>query len=254
VAITRYAVPASQRPDGAAWSKVVLREISNAIKTEIATVTGVSVEFRQLLSWMRAVPTDRQASSMDVARRMACAAGVTRLVEQRSVGNRREGEASLAAMLEDGRAIYIENGPGAAQRKALARAHGVFVISPRSSLAEIERAQQHDDAPFPSLDMTVSATNDSTLGQRLLVHNELEYDAVINAAWLGDVFSRRGLTPVEAAVWAQRTGVLDPAGRSEELPEIAARLGMAGRSEARAALRRARRKLEGVSDELVDVA
>jgi DNA-binding NarL/FixJ family response regulator len=65
---------------------------------------------------------------------------VTRLIEQRAVPNRREGEASLTAMLEDGRAVYIENGPGAAARKALARAHGVFVISPRSSLAEIERA------------------------------------------------------------------------------------------------------------------
>ena len=39
-----------------------------------------------------------------------------------------------------------------------------------------------------------------------------------------------------------------------EQHDIAARLGMTGRSEARAALRRARRKLEGVSHELVDVA
>jgi hypothetical protein len=254
VAITRYAVPAAKRPDGAAWSKVVLREISNAIKTEIATVTGVSVEFRQLISWMRSTPSDRVAPAADVALRMACAAGVTRLIEQRVAANRHEGEATLIAMLDDGRAIYIENGPGASARKSLARAHGLFVISPRSSLAEIERAQQHDDAPFPSLDMEVSAATGATLGQRLLVHDELEYDAVINTAWIGDLFSRRGLSPIEAAVWARRTGVLDPAGRSEELPEIAARLGMSGRSEARAALRRARRKLEGVSHDLVDVA
>ncbi len=128
------------------------------------------------------------------------------------------------------------------------------MISPRSSLAEIERAQQHDDAPFPSLDMEVGAVSGATLGQRLLVHEELEYDAVINTAWIGDLFSRRGLSPIEADVWARRTGVLDPAGRAQELPEIAAHLGMAGRSEARAALRRARRKLEGVGHELVDVA
>ncbi len=120
VAITRYAVPASRRPDGAAWSKVVFREISNAIKTEIATVTGVSVEFRQLISWMRSVPSDRLAPADEVAHRMACAAGVTRLVEQREAANRREGEATLTAMLTDGRAVYVAHGPGAAERKSLA--------------------------------------------------------------------------------------------------------------------------------------
>jgi hypothetical protein len=205
VAITRYAVPASQRPDGAAWSKVVLREISNAIKTEIATVTGVSVEFRQLISWMRSTPSDRLAPAADVALRMACAAGVTRLVEQRVVANRHEGEQTLIAMLADGRAMFVENGPGASERKSLARAHGLFVISPRSSLAEIERAQQHDDAPLPSLDMEVSVATGATLGQRLLVHDELEYDAVINTAWISDLFSRR--------VVADRSSRLGPAHR-----------------------------------------
>jgi hypothetical protein len=41
-----------------------------------------------------------------------------------------------------------------------------------------------------------------------------------------------------------RTGVLDPTGQATELPDIATELSLSGRDEARAALRRARRKLE----------
>jgi hypothetical protein len=58
-----------------------------------------------------------------------------------------------------------------------------------------------------------------------------------------------GMTPVEAMVWLQRTGALDPGGHGTELPDIAADLGLQGRAEARAALRRARRKLDAWTSE-----
>ena len=53
-----------------------------------------------------------------------------------------------------------------------------------------------------------------------------------------------GMTALEAMVWLQRTGALDPGGHATELPDIAADLGLRDRAEARAALRRARRKLD----------
>ena len=43
-----------------------------------------------------------------------------------------------------------------------------------------------------------------------------------------------GMTSLEAMVWLQRTGVLDPGGHGTELPDIAADLGLEGRAEARA--------------------
>jgi hypothetical protein len=58
------------------------------------------------------------------------------------------------------------------------------------------------------------------------------------------------MSPIEALVWLHRSGALDPGGHGSELPDIAETLGMSGRGEARAALRRARRKLDSWVDEL----
>lgn len=252
LATQRYCGPAGDRPDTAAWSKVAMREVAAAVSSEIATITGVSVEFRQLLNWMRANPEDRDAPAAEVAFRMARAAGLTRVIEQRLAADRAEAARVLDAMLADGRAVYVAHGPHAATAKALAKAHGLFVISPRSSLAEIERAQRTHGGAVASLDAPRGVGDGPTLGDAILV-DQGSYESVLNQEFLSQVFEQRGISKLEAAVWISRTGVLDPGGRGDELPEIADVLGLAGRAEARAALRRARRKLEGVAADL-DVA
>ena len=74
VAITRYAVPASQRPDGAAWSKVVLRRDLERHQDGDRHGHRRVRRVPPAPPWMRSLPTDRHAASVDVAHRMACAA------------------------------------------------------------------------------------------------------------------------------------------------------------------------------------
>lgn len=242
----RYAGRAADRPQTAAWSKVAMREVGNAVKAEIAAVTGISVEFRQLLTWFRAHPQDRNRPTIDVAADMAFAAGVTRLVQAHRAVDRASGAALLEAMLADGRAVYVGPGDDPA-RKAAARAEGRFVVAPRSSLAEIERAQRHSDQPPVTLDGPAGSESEATLADLVLVDAEQGFARVDVEEFLDRLFADAGLTPLEADVWAARTGVH---GAPDELPEIAADLGLDGRAEARAALRRAWRKLSSVGDEL----
>ncbi len=242
----RYAGAAEDRPQTAAWSKVAMREVGNAVKAEIAAVTGISVEFRQLLTWFRMHPHDRNRLTADVAADMAFAAGVTRLVQAHRAVDRIAGAALLEAMLADGRASYI--GPGDDQAaKAAARAAGQFVVAPRSSLAEIERAQRHSDQPPLTLDGRAGSESDTTMADLVLVDNDRGFAHVDVDLFLERLFADAGLTQLEADVWSARTGVH---GVADELPEIAADLGLDGRAEARAALRRAWRKLSSVGDEL----
>jgi hypothetical protein len=252
LAMRRYAAPAGRRPTTAAWSKVALREVANAVKAEIASVTGMSVEFRQLLTWFRTHPADRDAPAADVAFRMAHAAGVTRLLQARRAPGRDGAERLLDAMLADGSALYVA--PGAdPSLKAAASAAGRFVIAPRSSLVEIERAQRHNEQPAPSLDAPMSSADGSpTMGEQWLVDLTHAYGEVEARSFLSTSLSARGVTPTEAAVWLARTGALG--GGPDELPEIADDLGLSGRAEARAALRRAWRKLEPLGDELLAAA
>jgi hypothetical protein len=248
----RYAAPASQRPATASWSKVALREVANAVKAEIAAVTGMSVEFRQLLAWFRAHPADRHAPVDEVAFRMARAAGVTRLMQARRAISRDAAERQIDLMLADGSAVYVA--PSAEPSvKTAARAHGRFVISPRSSLAEIERAARHSEQPAPSLDMPVSTVDGApTFGEQWLVDVAHAYDEVETRSFLASSLASKGVSATEAAVWLARTGALG--GGPDELPEIAEDLGLAGRSEARAALRRAWRKLDTIGDDLAAAA
>ena len=246
LASRRYAAPASQRPTTAAWSKVAMREVGNAIKAEIASVTGISIEFRQLISWFRAHPGDRSRTAVDVSRDMAIEAGVTRLIQAHLAPGRQRGARLLDEMLADGRAIYVPAGADTSV-KANARAEGLFVVSPRSSLAEIERAQRHADVPGVSLDAAVHAGSDTTVADLWLVDGGEEYEEVDVRLFLHASLADRGLSDLEAAVWCARTGALSTA---DELPEIATDLGLEGRAEARAALRRAWRKLDSLGDEL----
>jgi hypothetical protein len=222
-----------------AWSKLVQRAIGNALRAEIARVTGVSVEFRQLLGWCHTHPEDRALPAEDVARRMAVAAGVTRLMPLRSITDRRVAEEELYRMLATGEAQYVPPGREAAVESHRLRAQGVFVISSRSSLAEIERARRFTGASIPVLD----AELEQDRGTHLAVLDD-GYDVADLVDAVRSVIRHSGMTPVEAAVWMQRTGVLDPGGHCSELPDIAEQLALDGRPEARAALRRARRKLD----------
>jgi hypothetical protein len=246
LASRRYAAPASQRPTTAAWSKVAMREVGNAIKAEIASVTGISIEFRQLISWFRTHPGDRARDAVDVSRDMAIEAGITRLIQAHLAPGREGGARLLDEMLADGRAIYVPAGADTSI-KVNARAEGLFVVSPRSSLAEIERAQRHADVPGVSLDAAVHAGSDTTVADLWLVDVGEEYEEVDVRLFLHASLADRGLSDLEAAVWCARTGALSTA---DELPEIANDLGLEGRAEARAALRRAWRKLDSLGEEL----
>jgi len=233
-------------PRDVAWSKIVQRAVGNAVRAEIARVTGISVEFRQLLAWFHSHPTDRDAAPEEIAYRMAHAAGVTRLLAQRASFDRHAGCVLLDEMLGDGRAAYVPHGRDAsAQRRALRRL-GVFVISPRSSPAEIQRALEFTGPA--QLALQVSDDNGATTtDETLLARYEPGFEETESRDCLRRTISESGLSNIEALVWLHRSGALDPSGHGTELPEIADDLGLDGRSEARAALRRARRKLDAWS-------
>jgi hypothetical protein len=227
-----------------AWSKLVQRAVGNAVRTEIARATGISVEFRQLLSWFHAHPEDRSLPVEVIAQRMALSAGTTRLMAQRSMSNRSAAAALLEDMLACGDAMYVEPGRDAAARSKELRADGIFVISSRSSYAEIERARTFQGAHSLTLDDTVGDDAGSESRGSRIGRDEIGYDESDTTDVLRRTIAQTGMSPVEALVWLHRTGALDPNGHAVELPEIADELGLQDRAEARAALRRARRKLD----------
>lgn len=233
-----------------AWSKLVQRAVGNAVRSEIARATGVSVEFRQLLTWFQAHPEDRAETPATVAQRMAFAAGVTRLMATRETHDRFAGVAALELMLIAGEARYVAPGRQATEQMRDLKARGVFVISSRSSLAEIERAQ-HFGA---NVNIRLDADPDSHDRSTHLAVSDGGYDAADWTDMVRRIIEDSGMTKVEALVWLHRTGALDPGGFGTELPEIADDLGLSGRSEARAALRRARRKLDAWSTETSSLA
>ncbi|MCU1389657.1 MAG: hypothetical protein JWL72_2995 [Ilumatobacteraceae bacterium] len=226
-----------------AWSKLVQRAVGNAVRSEIARATGVSVEFRQLLTWFQAHPEDRSETPELVAQRMAFAAGVTRLMATRELHDRFAGAAALELMLIAGEARYVAPGKGASEIARRLKAEGVFVISSRSSIAEIERAQHFVSGSNVRLDADPDGHDRSTH----LAMSDGGYDAADWTDMVRRIIEDSGMTKVEALVWLHRTGALDPGGFGTELPEIAEDLGLNGRSEARAALRRARRKIDAWS-------
>jgi hypothetical protein len=227
-----------------AWSKLVQRSVGNAVRTEIARATGISVEFRQLLSWFHAHPEDRSLPVEVIAQRMAVSAGTTRLMAQRSIASRSAATSLLDDMLACGDAMYVEPGRDAAAQARELRADGVFVISSRSSHVEINRARNFQGAHALTLDDTVGDEQGSeTRGSRIGAE-DVRYDESDHTDVLRRTIVQTGMSPVEALVWLHRTGALDPNGHTVELPEIAEELGLQDRSEARAALRRARRKLD----------
>lgn len=235
--------PALRPVRDVAWSKLVQRAVGNAVRSEIARATGISVEFRQLLSWFHSHPEDRALPVEVIAQRMALSAGTTRLMAQRSLTNRQAAEELLNDMLVTGDAMYVEPGRDAAARAKDLRADGVFVISSRSSLAEIERARSFQGAHALTLDDTVGDEQGETRGERI-GRTDQRFDEMDATDALRRTIVETGMSPVEALVWLHRSGALDPTGQGVELPEIADDLGLDGRSEARAALRRARRKLD----------
>ncbi len=228
-----------------AWSKLVQRAIGNALRTEIARATGISVEFRQLLAWFHSHPDDRVGDPADVAERMAFAAGVTRMMSRLGVNERAAGAAALTAMLESGEAQYVAPSREASAISRRLRAEGTFVIASRSSLAEIERAQRFTGTSPVMLD----ADDDRHDRGTHLSSRDEGYDRADGVDLVRRLIEGSGMTPLEALVWLQRTGALDPGGHATELPDIAIDLGLEGRSEARAALRRARRKLDAWTSE-----
>jgi hypothetical protein len=142
-------------------------------------------------------------------------------------------------MLANGEAAYVAPGRDAAATSRRLRAEGIFVIASRSSLSEIERAQRFAG--------TATAAFDGEDGQHeraSLSTCDEGFDRADGIDMIRRLIEGSGMTSVEAMVWLQRTGVLDPGGHGTELPVIAADLGLQGRAEARAALRRARRKLD----------
>lgn len=238
----RYFTDPEQSPvRTVAWSKLVQRAIGNALRSEIARVTGISVEFRQLLGWYHTHPEDRELPAEHVARRMAFAAGVTRLMSAEGIHDRSEAEALLEAMLEDGEARYVAPGRDASEVSQRLRAQGVFVISSRSSLAEIDRARSFQGTATSGYAANPEAQDDRNTFLSV-IDPGFEVAELLDA--VRSVIESSGMTPLEAAVWLHRTGALDPGGHAAELPDIAVDLGLKDRSEARSALRRARRKLE----------
>lgn len=223
-----------------AFSKLVQRGVGNALRSEIARATGISVEFRNLLSWFHRAPEDRQLHPAEVAYRMAFDAGVTRLMSARGLRSRTDAAQQLRQMLELGEASYVAPGRDAAEVSRTLRANGVFVISSRSSIAEIERARSFAGRELLHLDDESKASSNAGLLRD--DDDAMERHDVLDA--VRSVIAAAGLTELEAAVWVLRTGVVDPTGHMTELPDIAEELALTGRAEARAALRRARRKLE----------
>lgn len=238
--------PAATLPRDVAWSKLVQRAIGGAIRTELARATGISVEFRQLLAWFHAHPTDRDAPVEQVARRMAFDAGVTRLRANRQVA-RPVAVSILEEMLDNGSARYVPPTRGCNDERRRLRSAGVFVISPRSSLAEIGRAQAFHGAAALATEDDLGAAG-SHLGHLSAVDDGFEETDA--ADFLRHTIDRTGMSPIEALVWLHRSGALEPNGCGAELPDIADTLGLSGRAEARAALRRARRKLDAWASEL----
>ncbi|MBI4885047.1 MAG: hypothetical protein HY826_13435 [Actinobacteria bacterium] len=226
-----------------AWSKLVRRAVGNALRSEIARVTGISVEFRQLLTWYHAHPGDRELPAEIVARRMAFSAGVSRLMSARNIRDRATAFQLLEELLASGEAQYVAPGRGANETSQQLRSQNVFVISSRSSLAEIERARSFTGTATPLLD-TDADQDDRNMFLSIL---DPGYEVADLLDAVRSVIERSNMTALEAAVWLHRTGVLDPGGHGTELPDIAVDLGLTGRSEARAALRRARRKIEAWS-------
>jgi hypothetical protein len=223
-----------------AFSKLVQRAVGNALRSEIARATGISVEFRNLLSWFHRSPDDRQLHPAEVAYRMAFDAGVTRLMSARNMRSRTEATQQLRQMLELGEASYVAPGRDASEVSRTLRSNGVFVISSRSSIAEIERARSFAGRELLHLDDESKASSNAGLLRD--DDDAMERHDVLDA--VRSVIAAAGLTELEAAVWVLRTGVVDPTGHMTELPDIASELALSGRAEARAALRRARRKLE----------
>jgi hypothetical protein len=242
-----FTAPDAPRPRDVAWSKLVQRAIGGAVRAEVARATGISVEFRQLLAWFHANPQDRHAPAIDVARRMAFAAGVTRLMAARVISSRGAAAAELDEMLERGAARYVPPVHGAGEERRRLRSAGVFVISPRSSLAEIERAQSFNGTAALTLDDDSSPMAGRDLR---IAHIDHGYGETDTTDFLRRTIEQTGMSPIEALVWLHRSGALDPGGHGSELPDIAETLGLSGRAEARAALRRARRKLDSWVGEL----
>ncbi len=232
-----------------AWSKLVQRAVGGAVRAEIARATGISVEFRQLLAWFHAHPGDRALPAVDVARKMAFGSGVTRLAGTRGAPTRTAAIALLERMLADGRAAYVPHGPEHAAQRAALRDRGVFVLSPRSSVAEIERARSFRGAAALIIDDN-DADDAGPRSPALLAQPEAGFDRAETADCLRRTIVGTGMSPIEALVWLHRSGALDPGGHGSELPDIAADLGLSGRAEARAALRRARRKLDNWTRDL----
>ena len=244
-----FAGPATARPTTAGWSKVAHREATAAARREIANATGVSAEFRQLLRWMRQHPDDRARPTEHVAYAMARAAGVSRLVQARQARDRAAAETLLDEMLRDGRAVYV-NASAAPDDRRAHRVAGTFVVSPRSSLAEIDRAQRHAGGGAVALDAPTSDGAGPSIGERLLTDDRDHFGDVDNRLFLDAAMTAHDVSPLEAHVWCAHSGVLG--GGATELAEIADELGLAGgRAEARSALRRAWRKLGTVGAELV---
>ena len=247
VAERYFCDPNRQPPRDVAWSKIVQRAVGNAVRAEIARVTGISVEFRQLLAWFHSHPPTARRPSEEVAYRMAHAAGVTRLLAQRASFDRAAGAALLDEMLADGRAAYVAHGREAGRPSgAPCAGPACSSMSPRSSLAEIQRAQEF--AGPAQLAIQISDDNGATVtDETILARAELGFEETESRDCLRRTIEESGLSQIEALVWLHRSGALDPSGHGTELPEIADDLGLDGRSEARAALRRARRKLDAWS-------
>ncbi len=87
----------------------------------------------------------------------------------------------------------------------------------------------------------------SSTDETILARFEPGFEETESRDCLRRTIEGSGLSQIEALVWLHRSGALDPTGHGTELPEIADDLGLDGRSEARAALRRARRKLDAWS-------
>jgi hypothetical protein len=222
-----------------AWSKLVQRAVGNAIRSEIARATGISVEFRHLLGWFHTHADDRRLPAEEIARRMAMHAGATRLMATHGLRSRAQAALLLEGMIERGEAQYVAPGRDASGISKRLREEGVFVVSSRSSIAEIERARNFRGAASITLD----GDDDQPRADLTAVHDRgHEHAETLDA--VRSVIVATGMTEIEALVWVLRTGVLDPTGQATELPDIATELSLSGRDEARAALRRARRKLE----------
>ena len=126
------------RPDDArpvrdvAWSKLVQRAIGNALRTEIARATGISVEFRQLLAWFHSHPEDRaevpgRGRRADGLRRGRHLRDGQARHPDRAAGDRHSRRCSPTV-----RPPTSRPGREAAATSRRLRAEGIFVIASRS--------------------------------------------------------------------------------------------------------------------------